>query len=211
MRRVAIFMLALVFVATALIIRLSTHYGSAFDTYVELSIKGDIGRRINAIVFTTVSENEAEFNNLVLTQIDNGKISSISVDTRTISLLATEISDKIYCSINEAKNTFGLPLGNVVGSKIFSGKGPKIDVKVIPVGAVRYNIESELKSGGINQTLHRVRLVFQTEVKCTAPFDECEVMLETSIVLAETLIVGDVPEIILPSVVEFSGTFEGDN
>ena len=86
-----------------------------------------------------------------------------------------------------------------MGSRLLSGKGPEIPVNVIPVGSLSYELKSELVSGGINQTVHRISLFYSATVRCLAPFDEELIIITGETVIAETLIIGEVPKILFSS------------
>ena len=80
---------------------------------------------------------------------------------------------------------------------MLSSKGPEINVSIKPISIVEYKIKSEFIGEGINQTLHRISIVFNTVITCLAPFHESSVTIETEMVLSETLIIGKVPNTIL--------------
>ena len=84
--------------------------------------------------------------------------------------------------------------GNFTGNKLLSGYGPYIRVKVIPVGTVTTDFKTEFISAGINQTRHRVYLGVVCTMYVVAPLMSSEIVVNNSVTVAETVLIGDVPE-----------------
>jgi len=81
-----------------------------------------------------------------------------------------------------------------IRKSLFAAGGPKINVRVIPTGSVETDFESEFVSAGINQTRHRIYLEVKTTVGIVVPFTDKKTEITTRIPVAETVIIGDVPE-----------------
>ena len=88
---------------------------------------------------------------------------------------------------------FGIPLGNLTSVAYFSGKGPVIPVTAVTLGTVANRVETELTSTGINQTLHRVTIRYAVTIRYLSPLREYVDTLNLEVLIAETLVVGDVP------------------
>ena len=67
-------------------------------------------------------------------------------------------------------------------------------MSVEPLGYATTTIISEFTQAGINQTLHRIVIQIDAEVDAIIPGYSARVPVSTSIVAAETIIVGRVPE-----------------
>lgn len=192
--------LIVIFVVIILLLSLpcylfSKHHSAAFDSYVENGIKGDVSKEINTYLVEKLNNKYSEeFINIH--RKSEGSIDYISLDTNKINIFANELSYEIYDNITLNKNKFSIPIGNALGIKLLSEKGPTISFSVFHENFVSYKIKSEVVSGGINQTLHRVSIEFKTDIKCVAPFYDKSTEIITSVVISEILIVGKVPEII---------------
>jgi sporulation protein YunB len=129
----------------------------------------------------------------VLTDKD-GKITMIQYNTILINTLARETStlaqDEIR-SLGEAG--INVPLGSITKSKILSGRGPMIKVRIIPVGSVSTDFSDEFKQAGINQTRHKIFLTLKTQVRIVVPLGSDIIDVSTRVPITETIIVGDVP------------------
>jgi len=126
---------------------------------------------------------------------ENGKIAALKTDiilvNRIKSRLSVVILDKLA---NMDDINLYIPVGNLVNGEFFSGRGPKIEVIVIPVGSVVTNITNVFTSAGINQTRHQIMLEVHVTVSIIMPFSVESTDISTAIAIAETIIVGDVPE-----------------
>ena len=87
-----------------------------------------------------------------------------------------------------------VPIGAISGTKILSGTGPNINIKVMPVGSIDTEIKTEFESKGINQTVYRIYHNLICEIKIIMPYESISRKIENQILLVETGIVGDVPE-----------------
>ena len=79
------------------------------------------------------------------------------------------------------------------GSKLFSGKGPGIPIRISSIGNVETDLRSEFVAQGINQTLHRVYLQVDCEVSILTPYDSITENISNQILLMENVIVGKIP------------------
>ncbi len=198
-RRVFIILLAVFLINGAATLRISRYYSYACEEYAENGLSGKILSEINRNIAFTLNESNIKTNDILKPNYDeNGNLKSINIESYKLNLLALEISQAVYRSIDSAETTFGFPIGNATGLKYLSGKGPNVGVSVIPTGAVSYELQSEFLSGGINQTLYRLNLLLNCNISVIAPFFDKDKIIETSVIIAEVLIIGDVPKVMLP-------------
>ena len=64
----------------------------------------------------------------------------------------------------------------------------------MPVGAVTAAFTSEFESAGINQTRHKIYLSMQTRVQLVLPAGGEQMDFSSQVLIAESIIVGRVPE-----------------
>ena len=77
--------------------------------------------------------------------------------------------------------------------KILSGRGPSIPIKMSTIGNVETELVSQFSHAGINQTLHRIYLNVNCKVTILTPFDTIEENITNQVLIAEAVIVGEVP------------------
>ncbi len=180
----------------AVAIQISRNYSFACDTYAKNGVKSKVLFEVNELIYSYFDEKNEKF--ILIEHDRNGKISQIHVDTVVINKFASDLTNQINYKIDSIEYDFGIPIGNTLGLKYLSGKGPQIGVRIQQIGSVQFEIHSDIRSGGINQTLHRLMLTFTIEIDCLAPFYSNTIIIEPSVVLVETLIVGEVPEVLFP-------------
>ena len=66
-------------------------------------------------------------------------------------------------------------------------------VRIVPVSAVSAVFSTEFESAGINQTRHKIYLSLQTTVRLVIPSGAKQVALGSQVLVAESIIVGEVP------------------
>lgn len=92
------------------------------------------------------------------------------------------------------KGKFKIPLGQILGIKLFANLGPQLNLTLLPVGSVEAKIYDDFEQAGINQTRHRVYLSVKSTVKVIVPLASDAISIETRVPLADAIIVGRVPD-----------------
>lgn len=150
---------------------------------------------ISETILDVVSENDVDYDNIISFEKDEtGKIVALKTNSTLINRLKAELSSEIYKRMNNVSSeTLSINLGTVFGSALLMGKGPAIKVKISPVGAVTSDFINEFKASGINQTNHRIMIKINISYAVLMPVTSVYESVETSVCVAETLIIGEVP------------------
>ena len=90
-----------------------------------------------------------------------------------------------------------IPILAFLGIEILSGYGKEVNFKAIAINDVSCNFSSNFTSVGINQSLHSIYVEIDSTVKISMPFNSRQEKFSTKILIAETVLVGKVPEIYL--------------
>lgn len=155
----------------------------------------NIGTRISNDQATKVMEKYCYEDFITVVKDNNDNVIMLRANTNTINSIASDIPIKIIDEFKKNDNTaIGIRLGSIVGLKIFSGSGPKINAKISNVGNVETNLKSEFISQGINQTLHRIYLEVSVNVSILTPYDVINTNIVNQVLIAESVIIGNVPE-----------------
>lgn len=126
---------------------------------------------------------------------ENGKIIALKSNVVEMNNIASEIATKVQNMYDELEDIYVyVPLGNFTGNSFLAGHGPDIKVKVIPAGTVNTDFKTEFISAGINQTRHRVYLGVVCNMRVIAPFATEDIVVDNSVTVAETVLIGEVPE-----------------
>ena len=151
---------------------------------------------------------ESALNNAVLSALDGGtygelvhvmqneqgQITSIQTDALQINLLKARISAAAEGVLADSTQVVAIPIGSLTGLDLLAGTGPSLRVKVRMVGFASIAVQSAFQSAGINQTLHRLLLRVNASVTLSMPHNTNERHLSYEICIAETVIVGTVPD-----------------
>lgn len=150
---------------------------------------------INRIVNREIVS-QVKYEDIVCVHKDNdGRIVLVQPNTivlnKIMAVTVTEISDSMG---KMQEDTIVIPLGELSGVKFLAGYGPKMKVKIIPAGEVHVDVLNKFEQAGINQTRHLIYFKVESKMKVAVPFLNDEVKVAAVIPLAETIIVGDVPQ-----------------
>jgi len=143
-----------------------------------------------------VTENGVEYGELMHAQLDaEGRVTMLRADTMRMNELAAETALRAEDELNNTENQFvNIPLGAALGIKSLSGFGPRMSMQILPIGAVHASFDTEFESAGINQTRHRIFLTLRATVSLIIPTGSQLVEVESTMPIAESIIVGLVPD-----------------
>lgn len=125
----------------------------------------------------------------------SGKLIALTADMTTLNRLRNAVIAQVTEQINgTGREEIPIPLGTVLELPLLSGLGPDLTVEVLDFGGVGARFESTFKSTGINQTLHQIQLIVSGRALLMMPGGVMEKEISTAVTVAETVILGDVPE-----------------
>lgn len=131
----------------------------------------------------------------IITRDSSGRVMSISANSVLINNFANELDIKIGDSIESAEVFENkIYLSGLVGSELFSGMGPKVPIRFQPVSVTHADISHTFEECGINQTLHTITLLISVDIEILLPFAHSTMTVKSEMPIAQTLIVGTVPE-----------------
>ncbi len=138
---------------------------------------------------------EKNYGNIVEVEKDEkGNIGVIKSDVVVINEIASDIAIAIQGELSKLKTEqILIPAGSFLGSNLLAGFGPNIKIKILPVGNIKTDIKTEFVSTGINQTMYRIYLELQCEVKILTPFNTVNTVITNQVLLVETVIIGEIP------------------
>lgn len=126
---------------------------------------------------------------------NNNRVTAITADVMEMNRISNNVTTKLEEELaNYTSSEIVLPLGVFVGSQLFAGYGPKINIQTLPVGELGVKFKSEFTAAGINQTKHRIVIEVTAYVQNVAPFFTENQSYTNDILVAESIIVGDVPQ-----------------
>jgi sporulation protein YunB len=124
-----------------------------------------------------------------------GRIVLIQPNTIVLNRMMAAASLEVAKSLdNLSAENIEIPLGQITGSKILAGYGPLMKARIITVGQVYVDVLNKFEEAGINQTRHLIYFNISSKLKIAVPFINEEINVSTTIPLAETIIIGEVPK-----------------
>ena len=151
---------------------------------------------VNAAMLQELEQMALDYGQLVeIVQAQDGRIVSIQSNMLAINHLKARITDVLLQELKKPENQrIELALGTLVGMQVTSNTGPKIAITLLPAGYVQTGVKSRFLSAGINQTLHQITLEVEVQMIAAFPGYRVETTTAASYCIAETVIVGAVPE-----------------
>ncbi|MEG0615095.1 MAG: sporulation protein YunB [Oscillospiraceae bacterium] len=151
---------------------------------------------INEAVSTAINSSEDNFDNYVKIKYNsNDDISSVATDVNKINLFQSEISKEVNNKFKGLSNgTVEFSSGTLSGISYLNGRGPKIKVKLNPIGYAETTLASKFSSLGVNQTNHQIILTVNAKLSAVLPWEMSNIDVSVDYILSDTVIVGNVPE-----------------
>ncbi len=173
------------------------------------AVSGIINDAINA----ELMREDINYSKLVnLTTNAEGEVVSIESNVININLIKNNIAQRIERELERMEAvSIEIPIGTLTGIQMLHGRGFSVGMTVRPLGYAETTIISEFTEAGINQTRHRIIVEIDADVDAVIPGFSTNVSIATSIVAAETVIMGRVPDAythVLSSEEGLAGTLE---
>ena len=125
----------------------------------------------------------------------DGRVSALTSNLGQANLLRAQMLSLVLEAVSElSSEDFSIPMGNLTDIDLFSGRGPDVTVDVLSTGTAKADFAHEFVDAGVNQTLHRILLELEVEVQILLPGETIELPVSTRVCIAETVIVGQVPD-----------------
>lgn len=126
---------------------------------------------------------------------DAGNIEMVQANSPEINMIAREIANLAQANLDAlGLKEISIPIGTFTGLALLMGLGPEVTISVMPIGSALCDFVSFFTSAGINQTLHKIYIDVEAVISIITPLDEPTITVKAEVLVAENLIVGEVPE-----------------
>lgn len=192
---IGIKLLAVLLIAAGILVLVDMRVRPIIEKTAAYESKVLATRIINDTVYAELEDSELMYDDLVtLTYNSDNSVSSVESNMAAIN----RIKARITKSVNDQlalldQHDLSLALGTVSGFASFYNQGPLIPVKVKPEGYVETTLISSFTDAGINQTLHQILVEIDVDIAAVIPGYTASAQVKTQFVIAETVIVGNVP------------------
>jgi len=188
--------IVLLILLVGLLILFERKLGPIIAETAEWQAKTIAANAVNRATDSALGSFEISYEELaVISRNEKGEVTSVQANMPQINALGVSITSQVIDELqNLSFQRVKIPLGTLLDSQFFAGRGPNVTFYVHPTGAVEANIENRFESAGINQTLHRILLKLNIGIMGVLPLYTSRTQVTTEICLAETVIIGAVPD-----------------
>lgn len=128
----------------------------------------------------------------------NGDIILIQANSVLVNSIARNTVLKAQGYMDDVTEyVVSIPLGTLTGFNFLTGRGPKVNFKIMPVAFVSTDMISTFSQAGINQTKHSINLDMKADINIVLPGSQSKVILDVPILISESIIPGKVPNVYL--------------
>jgi len=189
-------LLFLTMVLGAVFLMLRGKYQAVIRELAKTQVMNSTSDLTNDAIAKQMAEGVIQYDRIVFFEKDlDGKITALKTNMSEINRLKTDILNMINDEILALDTAdIGIPLGSLFLPEFFSGKGPAIPVRVLSIRNSDAVFASEFSHAGINQTLHQLTMEVSVDVAVLVLAKTESFTVTSQVVVAETVIVGEVPQ-----------------
>ena len=192
-----VFLLALAMIVGFFLVR--SKYYEVITNLAQTQVTNATSDLINDAVARQIAGGHIAYDRIVYFEKDlNGRITALKTNIGEVNTLKTETLNIINEEILESDSSdMGIPIGSLILPEFLSGRGPKIPVQILSVRNSDATFESNFTHAGINQTMHQLNMSVLVDVAVLVLGRTVNFTVASQVVVAETIIVGDVPDTFL--------------
>lgn len=172
-------------------------------------------KAIEIVNCAIMNEYSNQFNYDEIIKVDKdleGNIVMLKADTLKMNKIASDVALESQRELVKLGDIgIKIPLGYITRNNILSYYGPKITIRMQPVGHVETRYSSEFESAGINQTRHKIYVKVKTTVRVIIPLKSNDIEVNNEVPIAETIIVGKTPNTAVQLDLNGTGFKQGSN
>ena len=183
----------------AVFLLLRDQYDRVIQSLAETQITNTTSDLTNDAIARQIAEGDIRYDRIVYFEKDlDGRITALKTNMSEVNRLKTDILNIINDEILALDTIdIGIPLGSLFLPQFFSGKGPLIPVHILSIRNSDAVFASNFHHAGINQTIHQLTMVVSIDVAMLVLGKTSSFTVTSEVVVAETVIVGDVPQTFL--------------
>lgn len=186
-------------IALTVLIFFRIKYHTAIRNLAETQVKNATSDLINDAIDAQIREGNIQYDRIVYFEKDlDGRITALKTNMSEVNRLKTAILNLINDEILALDTTqLGIPMGSLIVPEFLSGRGPQIPVQILSIRNSDAAFHSNFTEAGINQTLQQLTMEVSVDVAVLVLGKTNNFTVATQVVVAETIIVGQVPETFL--------------
>ena len=192
-------LLILTILLVAVFLLLRDQYDRVIQSLAQTQIANTTSDLTNDAIARQIASGDIRYDRIVYFEKDlDGRITALKTNMSEVNRLKTDILNLINDEILALDTMdIGIPLGSLILPQFFSGKGPHIPVHILSIRNSDASFASNFSQAGINQTLHQLTMVVSIDVAMLVLAKTSSFTITSEVVVAETVIVGQVPQTFL--------------
>ncbi len=159
------------------------------------ALKNSLTNVVDGAVNEIVDELGVKYGEMVnIEKNSDGTIAALTLNNTAINGYKAELADACSDKLSDFDKTIvPVSLGSLLGGSFLNGRGFDINVRATIYGFAVTDIISKFESAGINQTRHIIYLEVKASAYAYMGLCRLEESVDETIILVETIIIGDVP------------------
>lgn len=193
-----LFLLSLVILAAGLCVFRIKYY-TAIESLAQTQVRNVTSDLINDAIDEQIETGNIQYDRIVYFEKDlDGRITALKTNISEVNRLKTDILNLINDEILALDTSdISIPVGSLILPELFSGKGPGIPIHILSIRNSDAAFHSYFTEAGINQTLQQLTMEISVDVAVLVLGDTASFTVSSQVVVAETIIVGAVPDTFL--------------
>lgn len=197
--RILCFIILVLGLSLTALLLFRSKYNQTIRSLAETQVKNSTSDLINDAIDQQIESGNVQYDRIVYFEKDlNGRITALKTNISEVNRLKTDILNLINDEILALDTSdIGIPLGSLFLPEILSGKGPHIPVHILSIRNSDAAFGSHFSEAGINQTLQQLTMEVSVDVAVLVLGQTESFTVSSQVVVAETVIVGEVPQTFL--------------
>ncbi|MBQ7817404.1 MAG: sporulation protein YunB [Oscillospiraceae bacterium] len=190
------FFCLLVVISVVLFALFRIRYRDVIRTLSQTQVRNSTSDLINQAIDRQIETGNILYERIVYFEKDlDGRITALKTNMSEVNRLKTDILSIINDEILALDTSdIGIPLGSLILPEFLSGRGPTIPVRILSIRNSDATFQSKFTEAGINQTLQQLTMDISVDVAILVLGSTDIFTVTSQVVVAETIIVGQVPD-----------------
>ena len=171
-------------------------FNGAICALAQTQVRNATSDLINDAIDEQIELGNIHYDRIVYFEKDlDGRITALKTNMAEVNRLKTDILNLVNDEILALDTSrLFIPLGSLMLPELFSGRGPGFPVQILAIRNSDGSFSSNFTEAGINQTLHQLTMEVLVDVSVLVMGKTEEFTVSSHVVIAETVIVGQVPD-----------------
>ncbi|MBU5427058.1 sporulation protein YunB [Tissierella pigra] len=192
-KKLIIFLIAFVLLIVYMYFYIDNNIKPTLIALSEVQAKAVTTKTINDTIKSRIKNNIAYDDLIIIKYDNNGRATLVQANMMMMNTIAADVALEVQEQLGKLSTSkVDVPIRNAFNRQMI--RLPSIKLEIQPQGSVNVDFATEFEEAGINQTRHRIYLIVMTDIRMIIPLTSETLRITTNIPIAETVIVGDVPE-----------------